>query len=174
MPLWRVKVASRKTSMAVAFFFAAISTVPLPIIKSSTYRPSRNSLTNSGCWLSHERRCWLMIPPRRNGEHVRPKRARVKRSTKVSRQGLQWNLRASLSSSFIRICRNAFLRSPARSTGCDLALTRMSHSRFCSGGPGWRQSFRDGSLIFSLAEASYTIWSLVLSASFLLTPLCGM
>ena len=50
---------------------------------------------------------------------------------------------------------------------------KMSHSEFCSGGPGSRHSFKDTESLLGLADTLYTILILVVSADSRVTGLCG-
>ena len=58
--------------------------------------------------------------------------------------------------------------------GLNRFRTSISQIRFCNGGPTSRHSFNEGLCSPALADASYTIRCLVVSASSLTTILCGM
>ena len=132
----------------VVLFVATVFTVSPPVIRSSTYNPSRIAFTSSGCLVYQNFKCSLIPPSRRNGEHVIPNKARVKRYTETSSQpGLcRKNLNESRSPSLMRTCKNAFSISPVSKIGWNRARTRTLHS----GGPGCKHSFKD----ISFADAS--------------------
>ena len=112
-------LALANSSVAEFLISMASSTVCPPLIRSSTYRPFSISATLVGSislWLP--RCCWI-TPPSRNGDGPNPNNALVKRnvSTRLDfRSSSQWKRKASLSSSLILTCRNAFFRSPAIAT----------------------------------------------------------
>ena len=64
--------------------------------------------------------------------------------------------------------------SPVNAIGNILFLTRISLSLLYKDGPDSRQSLIEGLEEFGRDEQSYTTLSLVLSASSLMTALCGM
>ena len=76
---------------------------------------------------------------------------------------IQWNLRASRLAALILIWRNAFWRSPRRAIGLNLVLISILHSKFWRARTFFKQLFNEKLLLFSLADASYTIRSFVLS-----------
>ena len=75
------------------------------------------------------------------------------------------NLRQSLSSGSTSMFKNAFSISATIPILVSLNLNDMSHNKGVSGGPTWRQSFKDVPDLPSFVEASYTTRSFVVSAS---------
>ena len=150
--------------MTLCFKSWASFTVDFLLTRSSTYRLLCSSVISSGFW-------WLSITPlSKNGEDVRLNSARVhenlKVSTSVSRWLFQWNLSTSLSSFLILTCKNACLRSPVRATGWKCIRTSTFQMWFWSGGPGYKQSFRLGTLpLHSAAQCLVPDnWSITFSA----------
>ena len=64
--------------------------------------------------------------------------------------------------------------SPRSATQKNLFLTSTLQNRFCNAGPVSKHSFNKGMEQFDLAEASYTILIIALSAFSLITSLCGI
>ena len=86
---------------------------------------------------------------------------------------IQWNLRPSRSSALILVWRNDFWRSRHRAIGLNLVLMSTLHSTFWRAGPVSKQSFIEKLLLFSLADASYTISSFVILAFSQIAALCS-
>ena len=162
--LWSSKPASAKISVPASFISLALGTVVPPLVRSSTYIFFMSS-TISGCLGFQVSKCCSMTP------------APVNRSVSTSLVGMffnQWNLWASLSSGRILTWKNTFLLCPVMVTGLKRPQINTLRSWFCSGRPVLRHSLRDGAPSQALAEASYTILSLVLSVVSRRTPLCGI
>ena len=163
-------------------FFFTLGTVVDPMMRSSKYNPHSISHTLSGYVALQILRCSWMIPPNRKGEGSKSSSAWVK--CKVSNWecslGFQWNLNVSLSQALILTCRNVFCKSLVISTGWKRLLNDhipqlfTFPSWFCSGGPGCKQSLREGTSMWALADASYTTHNFVLSAASHITAICGM
>ena len=83
------------------------------------------------------------------------------------------NRKAFLSSSFIPVCRNAFLISPSCRFSDILDLIIMSHRRGWRDGPVYMHSFILAAKGWGLALASNTILTFVVTASVRTTALCG-
>ena len=106
-------LASSKMSIASRLSSVASSVVGAPEIKSSTYKLLRISATVLGKRGSINYKYLAMTPFNRNGDEVRPKTTRVKRSTSTSvecKSLIQWNRNASRSASRTLICRKAKAR----------------------------------------------------------------
>ena len=118
----------------------------------------------------------MIVPLRRKGDSPNPNIALVNLSVSMSFDSMlliQWNLKASLSSFRILICRIACLRSPVKVTGHILCRIRTFQGLFRSGGPTSVTSFSEGDGSFTFADASNTILILVLPAACRITGQCG-
>ena len=153
--LCSLKVASSRITVAASFLWVACWTVSPSLMISSTLRERWSSSTSIGRSHFHRSKCEAMTPPRRNGDEARPNSTLVNLSVLNSPVFVaQWNRSASRSLSLMRIWRKAFSMSPVNATGKVLFYTSNSHILFFKGGPGYRHSFKEGSLVDGFAYAS--------------------
>ena len=143
---------------------------------SSTYRLVFISSTISGYSLANWSKWCSSVPPKRTGDCTSPNTALGNRKTCIScvvLSVMQWNLRVSLYSCFILICRKACFMSPVKVIGLVRFLVKISHILFCKGGPVSRHSFKEWLVSSGRADASRTIRNFVLSADSFKISLCG-
>ena len=127
------------------------------------------------CWNSSK---WcFVVPSITNEDGENPNIRHINRNTTVysiSRSLIQLNLIAFRTLSLILICRKACFKSPVIGTSFKRHRISTFQSVFCNAGPISKHSFIKGLAFVGLADAPYTIRSLVVPVNCFTTGLCGI
>ena len=117
---------------------------------------------------------WVVLST--NGSDESPNIRRVNCGTtvsNVSRPLIKWNLIASCSSLLILVCRKACSKYHVIATGFKQNRVSTYQSIFRNARIS-NHSFKDGLVFVGVADAWYTIWSLLVLADCFTTGFCGM